>query len=162
MGEENKAMTQGTATALHSFEEARQMLLNVAARHAEGRASQQELIAAAQALVKANRAAYPSMRKQQSEPLVALRHTGRLMNTAIPPDPRELIWVYGADKLKRALEEYRLTTLKLVADSVQCDFPNAPRPDRRSKQSVIDYIVTNTPKDIGDWNPGMQPPVRIP
>lgn len=154
--------TQGAETAAHALEHACQMLLEVAAHHVAGHASLQELVSAAQALVKANRAANLVGSKAPREPLVALRHTGRLMNTAVPPDPRELIWVYGADKLARALQEYRLTTLKLVAESVERNQPNAPRPDHRVRQSVIDYIVVNTPKDIGDWHPSMLPPVHIP
>jgi hypothetical protein len=92
------------------------------------------------------------------EPLIPLRVMGRPLNSARTPDPRELIWVYGADKLGRALHEYTMDTLKSMADRIQQQYPGIKPTNRASRKSLVDYIVAHTAKDIGDWNPSMLPP----
>jgi hypothetical protein len=99
-------------------------------------------------------------RKQRAglEPLVPLRHTDRTPNSARAPDPRELIWVFGADKLGRALQDFTMDRLKVMADRIQEQRPSTKPKSRASRQALVDYIVAHTPKDIGDWNPSMLPP----
>lgn len=81
-------------------------------------------------------------RKVPLEPLVALRHLDvRTIDAWAPPDPKDLIYVYGQDKLGRALHEYTLDMLKQTADRVQAQHPGTKPKSRASKQSVIDYIV---------------------
>lgn len=80
--------------------------------------------------------------KAPLEPLVALRHLDvRAIDPYAPPDPKDLIYVYGQDKLGRALHEYTLDMLKQTADRVQAQHPGTKPKSRASKQSVIDYIV---------------------
>ena len=78
------------------------------------------------------------------EPLIALRHTGRTSDPYAPPDPQELIYVYGANKLGRALHEYTLAKLKMTADRIQQQHPGTKPTNRASKVAVIEYIVKYT------------------
>lgn len=79
--------------------------------------------------------------KPTLEPLVVLRHTGTTPDPYAPPNPKTLMYVYGDDKLGRALQEYTLDMLKQTADRIQAAHPGTKPKNRSSKQSVIDYIV---------------------
>jgi hypothetical protein len=80
-------------------------------------------------------------RKQQVERLVAIRHTGRVPDPFAPPDPKELMYVYGDDKLARALQDYTVDKLKQAADIVQQTHPGTRPASRAKKSALIDYIV---------------------
>jgi hypothetical protein len=60
----------------------------------------------------------PTRQGRTQEPLVPLRHTDAEIDPFAPPDPRELMYVYGNDKLGRALQNYTLDMLKQTADKV--------------------------------------------
>lgn len=80
--------------------------------------------------------------KPVMEPLVPLRYLDvRTLDPLAPPNPKDLIYVYGQDKLGRALHEYTLDMLKQTADGIQAAHPGTKPKSRASKQSVIDYIV---------------------
>jgi hypothetical protein len=80
-------------------------------------------------------------RKVPSEPLVALRHTGAHIDPFAPPDPKTLMYVYGEDKLGRALENYTMDLLKEAADNIQREHPGTKPASKTKKSALIDYIV---------------------
>ena len=65
----------------------------------------------------------------------------RTLDPFAPPNPKDLIYVYGADKLGRALQEYSLDRLKQTAESIQQEHPGTKPTSRANKQAVIDYII---------------------
>jgi hypothetical protein len=67
------------------------------------------------------------------------------MDPLAPPDPQKLIYVYGADKLARALHDFTLYMLKETAERIQRQYPDTKPKNRASKSSVIAYIVEHTP-----------------
>jgi hypothetical protein len=75
------------------------------------------------------------------EPLVALRHTGKTVDPYAPPDPTELMYVYGNNKLWRALQDYTLDMLKQTSAKIEAAHPGTKPRNKSVKQSVIDYIV---------------------
>ena len=80
--------------------------------------------------------------KAPQEPLVPLRYlSAQTIDPFAPPNPKDLVYVYGADKLGRALQEYTLDTLKQTADRIQAVHTGTRPKSRASKQSVIDYIL---------------------
>lgn len=80
--------------------------------------------------------------KELMEPLVPIRYLDvRTLDPFTPPNPKELIYAYGADKLARALQEYTLDWLKQTAERIQQEYPGTKPKSRASKQTVIDYIV---------------------
>jgi hypothetical protein len=87
----------------------------------------------------ARRAATPG--KKELEPLVAIRHTGARIDPTAPPDPQTLKYVYGDDKLDRALQDYLLSMLKQTSARIEAQHPGTKPTNRADKQSVIDYIV---------------------
>ena len=80
-------------------------------------------------------------RKVPSEPLVALRHTGAHIDPLAPPNPKTLIYVYGEDKLARALQDFGMDLLKEAADNIQREHPGTKPASRTRKGALIDYIV---------------------
>jgi hypothetical protein len=80
-------------------------------------------------------------KKQPKEPLIALRHTGKDIDPYAPPDPADLKYVYGDDKLARALDDYSLEKLKKTSAKIEAAHPGTRPKNKSSKQSVIDYIV---------------------
>ena len=58
-----------------------------------------------------------------------------------PPDPHDIIRVYGYHQLGRALQDYTLDMLKQTADKVQAEHPGTKPKSRGSKAAVIAYIV---------------------
>jgi hypothetical protein len=83
----------------------------------------------------------PKSRKPKPETLKALRHTGKDIDPYGPPDPRDLRYAYGTDKLSRALQDYTMDRLKMAADKVQREHPGTKPTSRAKKQALIDYIV---------------------
>jgi hypothetical protein len=83
----------------------------------------------------------PTRQGRTLEPLVPLRHTGAEIDPFAPPDPRELMYVYGSDKLERALQNYTLDMLKQTAANVQAAHPGTRPRSKSSKAAVIEYIV---------------------
>ena len=79
--------------------------------------------------------------KKESEPLVAIRHTGARIDPTAPPDPQTLKYVYGDNKLDRALQDYLLSMLKQTSSRIEAQHPGTKPTNRADKQSVIDYIV---------------------
>jgi hypothetical protein len=78
---------------------------------------------------------------KQVEPLVAIRHTGRNPDPYAPPDPKELMYVYGEDKLARALQDYTVDKLKQTAEIVQQAHPGTRPASKARKSALIEYIV---------------------
>ncbi len=99
----------------------------------------------AQRGAKSNKSKSGSRHVQPLEPLVALRHTGKTVDPYTPVDPQELIYVYGADKLARALHEYTLDKLKMTAAEIERRHPGTKPTSRANKAAVIAYIVEHTP-----------------
>jgi hypothetical protein len=54
------------------------------------------------------------------------------------------MYVYGNDKLGRALQNYTLDMLKQTADMVQAAHPGTKPKSKSSKAAVIDYIVEHS------------------
>jgi hypothetical protein len=79
--------------------------------------------------------------KVPSEPLVALRHTGAHIDPLAPPNPKTLIYVYGEDKLPRALQDFGMDLLKEAADNIQREHPGTKPASRTRKSALIEYIV---------------------
>jgi hypothetical protein len=79
--------------------------------------------------------------KVPSEPLVALRHTGAHIDPLAPPNPKTLIYVYGEDKLARALQDFGMDLLKEAADNIQREHPGTKPASRTRKSALVDYIV---------------------
>ena len=79
--------------------------------------------------------------KTPLEPLVAIRHTGAKIDPTAPPDPQTLKYVYGDDKLDRALQDYLLSMLKQTSARIEAQHPGTKPTNRADKQSVIDYIM---------------------
>jgi hypothetical protein len=63
------------------------------------------------------------------------------INPFAPPDPHEIIDVYGYHQLGRALQDYTLDMLKQTAAKVQAEHPDTKPKSKSSKAAVIDYIV---------------------
>lgn len=82
-----------------------------------------------------------SRAKEEQEPLVPIRHTGARIDPSAPPDPQTLKYVYGDDKLGRALQDYLLSMLKQTSARIEAQHPGTKPTNRAIKQSVIDYIV---------------------
>jgi len=75
------------------------------------------------------------------EPLVALRHTGAEVDPYAAPDPRALTYVYGADKLGRALQDYSIDKLRQAAAEVERTCPGTRPASRGRRDALIAYIV---------------------
>jgi hypothetical protein len=89
-----------------------------------------------------SRTAAPAKKKAtQLEPLEPLRYSQRPIDPFAPPDPQELRYVYGDDKLGRALQDYTLYMLKQTAERVQAEHPGTKPTSKSSKAAIIDYIV---------------------
>jgi hypothetical protein len=58
-----------------------------------------------------------------------------------PPDPKTLMYVYGDDKLGRALQDYTLDMLKQTAANIEARHPGTKPANRSRKDAVIAYIV---------------------
>jgi hypothetical protein len=78
---------------------------------------------------------------QALEPLVAIRHTGKNIDPYGPPNPQDLIYAYGEDKLGRALQDYTMDRLKMAAENIQREHPGTKPRSKSSKAALIDYIV---------------------
>jgi hypothetical protein len=83
----------------------------------------------------------PAKPKVVLGPLVAIRHTGAPIDPFAPPDPKTLMYVYGDDKLGRALHEYTLDDLKRTSATIEAAHPGTKPRSKAVKQAVIDYIV---------------------
>jgi len=84
-------------------------------------------------------------RKQELPPLVPLERSQYSKRVVVdpfaPPDPHEIIDVYGYHQLGRALQDYTLDMLKQTAAKVQDEHPGTKPRSKSSKAAVIDYIV---------------------
>lgn len=84
---------------------------------------------------------YGQSKAQLLEPLVPLRYTGVDPDPYSAPNPQTLIYVYGANKLGRALQDYTLEMLKQTSAKIEAAHPGTKPRSKANKQSVIDYIV---------------------
>jgi hypothetical protein len=75
------------------------------------------------------------------EPLIPLRYAEGTIDPFAPPDPKKLIYVYGQDKLARALSNYTLFMLKQTAAKIEQERPGTKPSNRGRKDAVIEYIV---------------------
>ena len=89
--------------------------------------------------------------KQELPPLVPLTPAGRRMyegdfhiNPFAPPNPAEIVDVYGGAQLGRALQDYTLDMLKQAAAKVQQEHPGTKPASKARKDAVIEYIVKYT------------------
>jgi hypothetical protein len=87
------------------------------------------------------RAGAPAKKPARLEPLEPIRYSTKPIDPFAPPDPADLRYVYGDDKLGRALQDYTLFMLKLTAEKVQAEHPGTKPANKNSKAAVIDYIV---------------------
>jgi hypothetical protein len=78
------------------------------------------------------------------EPLVAIRHTGGDIDPFAPPDPQVLKYVYGADKLSRALQDYSIDKLKQAASVLERSYPGTKPANRSRRDALIAYIVEHS------------------
>jgi hypothetical protein len=87
----------------------------------------------------------PTTRRQELPPLVPLERSEYSKRVVVdpfaPPDPHDIIRVYGYHQLNRALQDYTLDMLKQTAANVQAAHPGTKPKSRSSKAAVIDYIV---------------------
>lgn len=74
--------------------------------------------------------------------LVPVKHVeGFTLNTSAPVDPYLVYEAYGAGQLADVLDLFSLAKLKDAALRVEQRNPHAPRASKRSKATVIEYIV---------------------
>src|SRR5258708_1482485 len=69
------------------------------------------------------------------------RVEGLTLNPAAPVDPYLVYEAYGADQLPAALDLHPLDKLKVAATLVEQRTPSGRRANRRSKATIIEYIV---------------------
>jgi hypothetical protein len=85
--------------------------------------------------------ARPAPRTTNLEPLEAIRHTGKNIDPYGPPNPQDLIYAYGEDKLGRALQDYTMDRLKMAVETIQREYPGTKPASKTKKSALIDYIV---------------------
>lgn len=84
-----------------------------------------------------------SQRAQPDVELVPRKHiTAPAPNVGASPDPYYLLELYEADQLPLALSRYGLPDLKLAAELVQQRNPGTKPKNKSSRDSIIEYIVT--------------------
>jgi hypothetical protein len=94
-----------------------------------------------QELASSRRSTPPRPSRRALAPLEPLRHAGGEVDPFSPPDPRKLIYVYGVDKLGRALQDYTMDMLKQTVENVQREHPGTKPRTKSSKAALIEYIV---------------------
>jgi hypothetical protein len=85
--------------------------------------------------------ARPAPRTTNLEPLEAIRHTGKNIDPYGPPNPQDLIYAYGEDKLGRALQDYTMDRLKMAVETIQREHPGTKPASKAKKSALIEYIV---------------------
>lgn len=74
--------------------------------------------------------------------LVPVKHVdGFTLNPSAPVDPYLIYEAYGADQLADVLDLFSYAKLKDAALRVEQRNPNAPPANKRSKATVIEYII---------------------
>jgi hypothetical protein len=59
----------------------------------------------------------------------------------VPPNPQDLIYAYGEDKLGRALQDHTMDGLKMAVENIQREHSRTEPRSKSSKAAVIDYRI---------------------